>query len=290
METVSRRPEGAPWGEGGGAEWSLTMGPAHGAAPSPAELLGQATLPVGSPSRPLSRRQVCPLTPGPGAALGPAATVAVEVRSDPGKMGGGSRGWSLRPGLFVLPSLHSFSMRRVPPGTPPPPCHAPASHLPRRWSWTAPSCLMAPLSPQSPPSSPGLALWTASQVRRRSPEPSGGGGVGALSGRSVEGQGGSRKAPTPTTPVLHRIILIISVSLRLPFSPSFSLTGPSHVNPGPTHPAVGLLHVHLPKFPVFSPVQVCSPLFPQPHCLIFPPSALSQPVPCRALVAAQGPP
>lgn len=64
-------------------------------------------------------------------------------------------------------------------------------------------------------------------------------GVGALSGRSVEGQGGARKAPTPTTPVLHRIILIISVSLRLPFSPSFSLTGPSHVNPGPTHPQWG---------------------------------------------------
>ncbi|XP_055211068.1 phospholipid transfer protein C2CD2L isoform X3 [Gorilla gorilla gorilla] len=43
------------------------------------ELLGQATLPVGSPSRPLSRRQLCPLTPGPGKALGPAATMAVEV-------------------------------------------------------------------------------------------------------------------------------------------------------------------------------------------------------------------
>lgn len=44
-----------------------------------AELLGQATLPMGSPSRPLSRRQVCPLTPGPGKALGPAATVALEL-------------------------------------------------------------------------------------------------------------------------------------------------------------------------------------------------------------------
>ncbi|XP_066228010.1 phospholipid transfer protein C2CD2L isoform X1 [Saccopteryx leptura] len=44
------------------------------------ELLGQATLPVGSPSRPLSQRQVCPLTPGPGKALGPAATVAVELQ------------------------------------------------------------------------------------------------------------------------------------------------------------------------------------------------------------------
>ena len=48
---------------------------------SPAELLGQITLSVGPPSRPLSRRQVCPLTPGPGKALGPAATMAVEVRS-----------------------------------------------------------------------------------------------------------------------------------------------------------------------------------------------------------------
>nr|KAF6275067.1 C2CD2 like [Pipistrellus kuhlii] len=45
-----------------------------------AELLGQATVPVGSPSRPLSRRQVCPLSPGPGTALGPAATVAVELQ------------------------------------------------------------------------------------------------------------------------------------------------------------------------------------------------------------------
>lgn len=60
---------------------------------------------------------------------------------------------------------------------------------------------------------------------------------GALSGRSVEGQGGARKALTLTTPVLHRIVLIISVSLGLPLSPSLSLTGPSHVNPGPTHPA-----------------------------------------------------
>ncbi|CAK6448693.1 unnamed protein product [Pipistrellus nathusii] len=49
-----------------------------------AELLGQATVPVGSPSRPLSRRQVCPLTPGPGTALGPAATVAVELQYEEG--------------------------------------------------------------------------------------------------------------------------------------------------------------------------------------------------------------
>ncbi|XP_007523649.2 phospholipid transfer protein C2CD2L isoform X2 [Erinaceus europaeus] len=49
-----------------------------------AELLGQATLPVGSSSRPLSRRQVCPLTPGPGKVLGPAATVAVELQYEEG--------------------------------------------------------------------------------------------------------------------------------------------------------------------------------------------------------------
>ncbi|KAM7085938.1 phospholipid transfer protein C2CD2L isoform 2-T2 [Molossus nigricans] len=48
------------------------------------ELLGQTTLPVGSPSRPLSRRQVCPLTPGPGKALGPAATMAVELQYEEG--------------------------------------------------------------------------------------------------------------------------------------------------------------------------------------------------------------
>ncbi|XP_020042112.1 phospholipid transfer protein C2CD2L isoform X1 [Castor canadensis] len=48
------------------------------------ELLGQAILPVGSPSRPLSRRQVCPLTPGPGKALGPAATIAVELQYEEG--------------------------------------------------------------------------------------------------------------------------------------------------------------------------------------------------------------
>ncbi|XP_069324932.1 phospholipid transfer protein C2CD2L isoform X1 [Eulemur rufifrons] len=48
------------------------------------ELLGQATLPVGSPSRLLSRRQVCPLTLGPGKALGPAATMAVELQYEEG--------------------------------------------------------------------------------------------------------------------------------------------------------------------------------------------------------------
>ncbi|KAM5319448.1 phospholipid transfer protein C2CD2L isoform 2-T2 [Glossophaga mutica] len=48
------------------------------------ELLGQVILPVGSPSRPLSRRQVCPLTPGPGKALGPAATMAVELQYEEG--------------------------------------------------------------------------------------------------------------------------------------------------------------------------------------------------------------
>lgn len=48
------------------------------------ELLGQATLPVGSPSRPLSRRQVCPLTAAPGQALGPAATMAVELQYEEG--------------------------------------------------------------------------------------------------------------------------------------------------------------------------------------------------------------
>ncbi|XP_052044518.1 phospholipid transfer protein C2CD2L isoform X1 [Apodemus sylvaticus] len=49
-----------------------------------AELLGQATLPVGSPSRPLSRRQVCPLTPGPGKSLSPAATVTAELHYEQG--------------------------------------------------------------------------------------------------------------------------------------------------------------------------------------------------------------
>uniref|UniRef100_A0A8C5L5A1 C2 calcium-dependent domain containing 2-like n=1 Tax=Jaculus jaculus TaxID=51337 RepID=A0A8C5L5A1_JACJA len=48
------------------------------------ELLGQATLPVGSPSRPLSRRQVCPLIPGPAKALGPAATMAAELQYEEG--------------------------------------------------------------------------------------------------------------------------------------------------------------------------------------------------------------
>ncbi|XP_021515057.1 phospholipid transfer protein C2CD2L isoform X3 [Meriones unguiculatus] len=49
-----------------------------------AELLGQATLPVGSPSRPLSRRQVCPLTPGPGKSLSSAATVTAELHYEQG--------------------------------------------------------------------------------------------------------------------------------------------------------------------------------------------------------------
>ncbi|XP_022369002.1 phospholipid transfer protein C2CD2L isoform X2 [Enhydra lutris kenyoni] len=48
------------------------------------EILGQITLSVGPPSRPLSRRQVCPLTPGPGKALGPVATMAVELQYEEG--------------------------------------------------------------------------------------------------------------------------------------------------------------------------------------------------------------
>ncbi|XP_059959382.1 phospholipid transfer protein C2CD2L isoform X3 [Mesoplodon densirostris] len=48
------------------------------------EFLGQATVSVASPSRPLSRRQVCPLTPGPGKALGQAATMAVELQYEEG--------------------------------------------------------------------------------------------------------------------------------------------------------------------------------------------------------------
>ncbi|TKC43126.1 hypothetical protein EI555_000607 [Monodon monoceros] len=48
------------------------------------EFLGQATMSVASPSRPLSRRQVCPLTPGPGKALGQAATMAVELQYEEG--------------------------------------------------------------------------------------------------------------------------------------------------------------------------------------------------------------
>lgn len=72
---AGRSPSG--WVLSGARSWAqLTVLPL-----SPAELLGQVTLPVGSPSRPLSRRQVCPLTLGPGKALGPAATIAVEVRS-----------------------------------------------------------------------------------------------------------------------------------------------------------------------------------------------------------------
>lgn len=69
---------------GVGAEQVLLLGPAHNLSLlSLAEILGQATLPVGSPSRPLSRRQVCPLTPGPGKSLSPAATVTAEVRRGP---------------------------------------------------------------------------------------------------------------------------------------------------------------------------------------------------------------
>lgn len=93
METVSMSRKGTS-----GWAWARTQLTAL--TLSAAELLGQTTLPVGSPSRPLSRRQVCPLIPGPGKALGPAATMAVEVRSRPlGKKGGDRRGPSLRPGL-----------------------------------------------------------------------------------------------------------------------------------------------------------------------------------------------
>ncbi|XP_074158452.1 phospholipid transfer protein C2CD2L [Sminthopsis crassicaudata] len=50
-------------------------------------LLGHATLPVGSPSRQSSRRQLCPLTPGPAKALGPVATLALELLYEEGSPG-----------------------------------------------------------------------------------------------------------------------------------------------------------------------------------------------------------
>ncbi|XP_042762247.1 phospholipid transfer protein C2CD2L isoform X2 [Panthera leo] len=62
----------------------LTLNVLRNSSSGDTELLGQVTLPVGSPSRPLSRRQVCPLTLGPGKALGPAATIAVELQYEEG--------------------------------------------------------------------------------------------------------------------------------------------------------------------------------------------------------------
>ncbi|XP_046925936.1 phospholipid transfer protein C2CD2L isoform X2 [Lynx rufus] len=62
----------------------LTLKVLRNSSSGDTELLGQVTLPVGSPSRPLSRRQVCPLTLGPGKALGPAATIAVELQYEEG--------------------------------------------------------------------------------------------------------------------------------------------------------------------------------------------------------------
>uniref|UniRef100_G3W7E5 C2CD2 like n=1 Tax=Sarcophilus harrisii TaxID=9305 RepID=G3W7E5_SARHA len=50
-------------------------------------LLGHTTLPVGSPSRHTSRRQLCPLTPGPAKALGPVATLALELLYEEGSPG-----------------------------------------------------------------------------------------------------------------------------------------------------------------------------------------------------------
>ncbi|XP_072469085.1 phospholipid transfer protein C2CD2L isoform X1 [Notamacropus eugenii] len=50
-------------------------------------LLGHATLPVGSPSRQTSRKQLCPLTPGPGKTSGPAATLALELLYEEGSPG-----------------------------------------------------------------------------------------------------------------------------------------------------------------------------------------------------------
>lgn len=169
----------------------------------PAELLGQATLPVGFPSRPLSRRQVCPLTPGPREGLGPAATMAVEVRWPlyVGRWRGELARGNPKPG-FPLSSLHSFSMRRAHLETwapPLPPHHAPVSPRPRRSSWTGPSCPMAPLSPQSPLSSPGPEQMAKS--------------VGAAGGPAWGGGGMTRQGrtspyltclhPLPVLPSLH---------------------------------------------------------------------------------------
>ncbi|XP_074071336.1 phospholipid transfer protein C2CD2L [Macrotis lagotis] len=50
-------------------------------------LLGHVTLPVGSPSRQTSRKQLCPLTPGPGKTSGPVATLALELLYEEGSPG-----------------------------------------------------------------------------------------------------------------------------------------------------------------------------------------------------------
>ncbi|XP_044525567.1 phospholipid transfer protein C2CD2L isoform X3 [Gracilinanus agilis] len=50
-------------------------------------LLGHTTLPVGSPSRQTSRRQLCPLTPGPGNTSGLVATLALELLYEEGSTG-----------------------------------------------------------------------------------------------------------------------------------------------------------------------------------------------------------
>ncbi|XP_040486585.1 phospholipid transfer protein C2CD2L [Ursus maritimus] len=75
---MNQRPPAAPRAE----ELSLKL--VRSSSCGDTELLGQITLSVGPPSRPLSRRQVCPLTPGPGKALGPAATMAVELQYEEG--------------------------------------------------------------------------------------------------------------------------------------------------------------------------------------------------------------
>lgn len=142
-----------------GAEWGC---PGHGPNSqchlSPAELLEARPHCLWPPlPRPLSRRQVCPLTPGPGESPGAGshhgnrgekAAPGGETRERLGKASPEALALSFPPWQLQYEEEFPRNLGTSTPSTP-----RPASHLPRRLGWTGPSCRMAPLSPQSPLSS-----------------------------------------------------------------------------------------------------------------------------------------
>lgn len=248
-----------------GAKPGLVMGLAHHAALSPAEVLGQATLSVGSPSRPLSRRQVCPLTPGPGKGLGLAATIAVEVRSRPLGEDGRTRG---RAAFEALPFCSSTpwqlqyeegSPRSL--GTPTPSTPRPSITPTKKIE------LDRTIMPD------GTIVTTVTTVQSR-PRVDGKLGKEEKPGRPalprapdyrfLAGQGKAKESPNSNSPFSSHIFLILFVSLKLSLISLHFLNCPSLLPLDLPAPHSGPLPCHFRMSPSVS-TQVSSLPFPQPR-------------------------
>lgn len=265
---------------------------------SPAELLGQATLNVGAPSRPLTRRQVCPLTPGPGKALGQAATLAVEVRSCP--LGGDGRTQG-RPAFEALP-LSSFprqlqyeegSPRNLGTSTPstPRPSITPTKKIeldrtimPDGTIVTTVTTVQSrprvdgKLGKEEEPGSPALARGPRLQIR----------------GRTGKGQG---KPSFQLPRFSDHVFLIVCVSRKLSLMSLHFPTSPPPCILDLSAPQTLFSHSHLPKFPFclftglsrsLSPAQLpnCPSLDAHPSSILWDPSSPVASVAIRLLAGA----